>query len=275
MEESMDYFTRLEEAAKALGELGSPRIAVILGSGLSGIFAVEGERKKSFAAIPGFPRPTVEGHVGEVAVGRSGGRDVLIQRGRIHYYEGYDLSEVVFPVRAYALAGVRVLLVTNAAGGIRYGFFPGDLVLISDHINFVGLNPLRGPNLERLGPRFPDMSRAYDPELRRIAREVAAELGLSLKEGVYLMAPGPSFETPAEIRAFRAMGADLVGMSTVPEVIAAHHAGMRVLGISVVTNLAAGVSNQPLSHEEVLQVTKEKAMELGRLLSALIPRLPH
>jgi purine-nucleoside phosphorylase len=270
----MEYLARLEEAAKAIRELGSPKVAVILGSGLSGILSLENERKKSFAEIPGFPKPTVEGHVGEVAVGKLGGKEVLVQRGRIHYYEGYDLSDVVFPVRAYALAGVKILIVTNAAGGIRYGFFPGDLVLISDHINSLGLNPLRGPNLERLGPRFPDMSQAYDPWLRKLAREVAAELGITVKEGVYLMAPGPSYETPAEIRAFRALGADLVGMSTVPEVIAARHAGMRVLGISVVTNFAAGVSERPLSHEEVLQVTKEKAAELGRFLSNLIPRLP-
>lgn len=270
----MEYLARVKQAAQAIKELGSPKIAVILGSGLSGILSLEAERKKSFTEIPGFPRPTVEGHVGEVAVGFLGGKEVLVQRGRIHYYEGYDLSEVVFPVRAYAFLGVKILIVTNAAGGIRFGFFPGDLVLISDHINFLGANPLRGPNLPELGPRFPDMSAAYDPELRKLAREVGAELGLTLKEGVYLAAMGPSYETPAEIRAFRAWGADLVGMSTVPEVIAARHAGMRVLGISVVTNFAAGVSEKPLSHEEVLQVTKEKAAELGRLLSALIPRLP-
>jgi purine nucleoside phosphorylase I, inosine and guanosine-specific len=270
----MEYLARLEEAAKAIRELGSPKVAVILGSGLSGILSLSSERRRSFAEIPGFPVPTVEGHIGEVAVGELAGREILVQRGRIHYYEGYDLSDVVFPVRAYALAGVKILIVTNAAGGIRYGFFPGDLVLISDHINSLGLNPLRGPNLERLGPRFPDMSQAYDPGLRKLAREVAAELGITVKEGVYVMAPGPSYETPAEIRAFRALGADLVGMSTVPEVIAARHAGLKVLGISIVTNFAAGVSEKPLSHEEVLQVTKEKAAELGRLLSNLIPRLP-
>lgn len=270
----MDYVARLKEAALAIKDLGSPKIAVVLGSGLSGILPLEKERVKKFTEIPGFPRPTVEGHAGEVAVGVLGGKEVLVQRGRIHYYEGYDLSEVVFPVRAYALAGVKILVLTNAAGGIRFGFFPGDLVLIYDHINFLGANPLRGANIAELGPRFPDMSAAYDPELRKLAREVGAELGIALKEGVYIAALGPSYETPAEIRAFRAWGADLVGMSTVPEAIAARHAGMRVLGISVVTNFAAGVSPQPLSHEEVLAVTKAKAAELGRLLSALIPRLP-
>ncbi|MCS7240207.1 MAG: purine-nucleoside phosphorylase [Candidatus Bipolaricaulota bacterium] len=270
----MEYVARLKEAAQAIKELGSPKVAVILGSGLSGILTLAGERRRKFLEIPGFPRPTVEGHVGEVAVGTLGGKEVLIQRGRIHYYEGYDPADLVFPVRAYALAGVKILVITNAAGGIRYGFFPGDIVLISDHINFLGVNPLRGPNLPELGPRFPDMSQAYDPALRKLAREVGAELGISLKEGVYLAALGPSYETPAEIRAFRAWGADLVGMSTVPEVIAARHAGMQVLGISVVTNFAAGVSPRPLSHEEVLAVTQNKAAELGRLLSALIPRLP-
>lgn len=270
----MDYLARLNQAAQTLAELGSPKVAVILGSGLSGILPVSSERKKRFTEIPGFPTPTVEGHAGEVAVGMLGDREILVQRGRIHYYEGYELAEVVFPVRGYAKIGVRILIVTNAAGGIAPGLFPGDLVLICDHINFLGANPLRGPNLAELGPRFPDMSAAYDPELRKLAREVAWELGLSLKEGVYLAALGPSYETPAEIRAFRAWGADLVGMSTVPEVIAARHAGMRVLGISLVTNLAAGVSATPLSHEEVLAVTKERASLLGQVLSALIPRLP-
>ncbi len=270
----MDHMERFREAAQSIRELGSPKVAVVLGSGLSRILPLEGERVKKFTEIPGFPRPTVEGHAGEVAVGTLGGKEVLVQRGRIHFYEGYDLAEVVFPVRVYALVGVRILILTNAAGGIRFGFFPGDLVLISDHINFLGANPLRGPNIAELGPRFPDMSAAYDPELRKLAREVGAELGIPLKEGVYLAALGPSYETPAEIRAFRAWGADLVGMSTVPEVIAARHAGMRVLGISVVTNFAAGVAPQPLSHEEVLEVTQAKAAELGRLLSALIPRLP-
>lgn len=270
----MEYLARLEEAAKAIRELGSPKVAVILGSGLSGILSLSSERRRSFAEIPGFPVPTVEGHIGEVAVGELAGREILVQRGRIHYYEGYELSDVVFPVRVYAKLGVKVLIVTNAAGGISPGLFPGDLVLISDHINFLGANPLRGPNLADLGPRFPDMSEAYDKGLRKLARELGAELGIPLKEGVYVAAMGPSYETPAEIRAFRALGADLVGMSTVPEVIAAHHAGMRVLGISVVTNFAAGVSEKPLSHGEVLQITKEKAAELGRFLSNLIPRLP-
>lgn len=263
----------VERAAKALGKLGRPKSAVILGSGLSDILPLEGERALAFSDIPGFPVPSVAGHRGEVAVGRLGDGEILVQRGRVHYYEGHDLWDIVFPVRVYALLGVRTLLITNAAGGIAPGLFPGDLVLISDHINLMGANPLRGPNLEGLGPRFPDLSASYDPELRRLAHEVGDELGIPLREGVYVATMGPSYETPAEIRAFRALGADLVGMSTVPEVVAARHAGLRVLGVSCVTNLAAGVSQTPLSHEEVIEITRRKAKSLGQLLRALLLRL--
>lgn len=264
---------RLSRAAGALASLGRPDVAVILGSGLSDVLSLAGERKLKFADIPEFPVPTVAGHSGEVAVGTLEGREVLVQRGRLHHYEGYDLGEVVFPVRVYAMLGVRTLVITNAAGGIAPGLAPGDLVLISDHINMMGKNPLWGPNLAEFGPRFPDMSAAYDPELRRLAKKVGEELGIPLREGVYVATIGPSYETPAEIRAFSLLGADLVGMSTVPEVIAARHAGMRVLGISCVTNLAAGLARAPLSHEEVIEITQRKAAELGRLLSALIPRI--
>jgi purine-nucleoside phosphorylase len=269
----MEEMEPVARAAEALGKLGRPRSAVILGSGLSDILPLEGERALAFSDIPGFPVPSVAGHRGEVAVGRLGDREILVQRGRVHYYEGYDLWDIVFPVRVYALLGARTLLITNAAGGIAPGLFPGDLVLISDHVNLTGANPLRGPNLEGLGPRFPDLSAAYDPELRRLAHTVGDELGITLREGVYVATMGPSYETPAEIRAFRALGADLVGMSTVPEVIAARHAGLRVLGISCVTNLAAGVSQTPLSHEEVIEITRRKAKSLGQLLRALLPRL--
>lgn len=264
---------RIEQAAAALARLGRPEVAVVLGSGLSQVLPLQGERTLRFSDIPGFPAPTVAGHAGEVAVGEVSGRTVLVQRGRVHYYEGHELGEVVFPVRVYAVLGVKVLVLTNASGGIAFGLEPGDLVLLSDHINLLGGNPLRGPNLAQLGPRFPDMTAAYDPELRRRAREVAWDLGITVKEGVYLATTGPSYETPAEIRAFRALGADLVGMSTVPEAIAARHAGLRVLAISCVTNLAAGVSPTPLSHEEVIAITRRKAGELGRLLLALIPKL--
>lgn len=269
----MDIMERIEQAAAALSRLGRPEVAVVLGSGLSSVLALEGERALRFSEIPGFPVPTVSGHTGEVAVGGVGGREVLVQRGRVHFYEGHELSEVVIPVRAYAILGVRTLVITNASGGIGDGFFPGDLVLISDHINMMGGNPLWGPNLDRLGPRFPDMSAAYDPGLRKLAHKVAGWLGIELKEGVYLATMGPSYETPAEIQAFKALGADLVGMSTVPEVIAARHAGMQVLGISCVSNFAAGIAKQPLSHEEVIETTRRRAKDLGRLLSALLPQL--
>ena len=269
----MDIMERIERAAEALSRLGQPEVAVVLGSGLSSVLTLEEGRALEFGEIPGFPVPTVSGHAGRVEVGTVGGREVLVQRGRIHYYEGYGLSEVVIPVRAYAVLGVKTLIITNASGGIADGLSPGDLVLITDHINMLGGNPLRGPNLERLGPRFPDMTAAYDPGLRERAKEVAARLGIELKEGVYLATMGPSYETPAEIRAFKTLGADLVGMSTVPEVIAARHAGLKVLGISCVTNFAAGIAKQPLSHEEVIETTRRKAAELSRLLSALVPQL--
>lgn len=269
----MGEMERIERAAQALAKLGTPEVAVILGSGLSGVFPVAGERALSFTKIPGFPAPSVPGHAGEVAVGDVSGRTVLVQRGRVHPYEGHPLTDVVLPVRAYARLGVRVLVLTNASGGIAHGLEAGDLVLLSDHINFLGDNPLRGPNLDPLGPRFPDMTEVYDPALRKVARDVAWDLGIRLKEGVYLATLGPSYETPAEIRAFRALGADLVGMSTVPEAIAARHAGLKVLAISCVTNLAAGVSLQPLSHDEVMETSRRRAGDLGRLLTALVPRL--
>lgn len=269
----MEEMERIERAANALAKLGRPEVAVVLGSGLSGVFPLVEERTLSFTAIPGFPSPSVAGHAGKVGVGTISGRTVLVQRGRVHFYEGHPLADVILPVRAYARLGVRTLVLTNAAGGIAHGLEAGDLVLLSDHINFLGENPLRGPNLDALGPRFPDMTEVYDQALRRIARAVAGELGITLKEGVYLATRGPSYETPAEIRAFRALGADLVGMSTVPEAIAARHAGLRVLAISCVTNLAAGVSPTPLSHDEVIETSRRKAADLGRLLTSLIPRL--
>ncbi len=269
----MEEMERIERAAKALARLGKPEAAVVLGSGLSGVFPLEQERALPFGEIPGFPAPSVAGHAGEVAVGVVSGRTVLVQRGRVHHYEGHPLADVVLPVRAYARLGVKVLVLTNASGGIAYGLEAGDLVLLSDHINLLGDNPLRGPNLDALGPRFPDMTEAYDPALRKITRDVAWDLGIRLKEGVYLATLGPSYETPGEIRAFRALGADLVGMSTVPEAIVARHAGMKILGISCVTNLAAGVSPQPLSHDEVIETSRRRAADLGRLLTALVPRL--
>jgi purine-nucleoside phosphorylase len=268
---------RLAEAHAALQEriVETPDVAITLGSGLSKAFGVpEGGRIVPAEEIPHYPRPTVTGHAGEFWAGRIGERSVLVQRGRTHFYEGHGLDEIVFATRLFAMLGAKTLIVTNASGAINPDYRAGDLVVITDHINMLGANPLHGPNLERLGPRFPDLSAAYTPRLRALAKEVADAEGIELREGVYVAALGPSYETPAEIRAFRAMGADLVGMSTVPEVIAAAHAGMDVLGISIATNLAAGVDpDATLTHEEVIETTDRKGAEMRRLLLGIIARL--
>ena len=253
----------------------TPDVAITLGSGLSKAFGVpEGGQIIPADEIPHTPRPTVVGHAGEFWAGRIEGKSLLIQRGRAHFYEGHSLDEIVFSTRVFAMLGIKTLIVTNASGAINPAFRAGDLVLITDHINALGVNPLHGPNLDRLGPRFPDMSAAYTPRLRQLAKQVAETEGIELKEGVYVAALGPSYETPAEIRAFHAMGADLVGMSTVPEVIAATHAGMEVLGISIATNLAAGVDpDATLTHEEVIETTDRKGAEMRRLLLGIVARL--
>jgi purine-nucleoside phosphorylase len=268
---------RLEKAASDLAGCleSTPEAVVILGSGLSEAFGpFDGGIFLPWEKVPGFPLPTVSGHAGDLWAGKLQDRYVLVQRGRTHAYEGYTLDEVVFSIRLYALAGIDTLIVTNASGAINPEFSAGDLVLITDHINMLVANPLCGPNLDRLGPRFPDMSFAYSPRLRALAKEAASQEGISLQEGIYLATRGPSYETPSEIRAFRALGADLVGMSTVPEVITAVHAGMEVLGISCATNLAAGVDPEArLSHEEVVETTRRKGAEMRRLLEAVIARL--
>ena len=243
----------------------TPSIGVILGSGL-GAFAGKADGVEvPFSSIPGFPRPTVAGHAGLIKLGRT----VAVMAGRIHYYEGHPIDDVVLPVFLLHRFGVRTLIVTNASGGVNKAYAPGDLVLISDHVNFMGVNPLRGPNLE-IGPRFPDMTATYDPALRALAR---AASGQALAEGVYAAFAGPSYETPAEIRMMAAVGVDLVGMSTVPEVIAAAYLGMRVLGVSCVTNAAAGIFPQPLDHAEVIARGKEAAPRFIRLLDETIGRL--
>ncbi len=273
-DERWERLTVATEAVRArLAE--TPVVAIMLGSGLSDAFGVpDGGMRIPCSEIPGFPTPTVPGHAGELWIGRIGRMPTLLQRGRTHYYEGGSMDDVVFATRLYARLGVKTLIVTNASGAIRPDLRAGDLVLLTDHINMLGANPLRGPNLEELGPRFPDMSAAYTPRLRAIAREAATAEKVELKEGVYVATLGPSYETPAEIRAFRAMGADLVGMSTVPEVIAAAHAGMEVLGISIATNLAAGVDpNAALTHDEVMETTRRKGAELRRLIMAVLVRL--
>ncbi len=269
-------FEKATEAAEfiAARTLLRPRVAIVLGSGL-GAFAEKLEQATAipFGAIPHFPRSTVEGHSGRLVVGMVSGVPVAAMQGRVHAYEGYSSEEVTFPVRVLGRMGVQRLVLTNAAGGINEGFRQGQLVLIADHINFSGRNPLVGPNDERLGLRFFDMSEAYSARLRELARKAAQDMDLDLEEGVYLCVAGPSFETPAEIRAFERMGADLVGMSTVQETIVALHMGLEVLGISCVTNMAAGIQATPLSHEEVMETGRAVEARLAGLLSRVVPEL--
>ena len=266
----------LEEAVGWLRERTSlsPRVGVVLGSGLGGFASCLTDRLEiPYETIPHWPVSTAEGHAGRLVLGRLGELPVAVMAGRVHLYEGYRPDQVVFGVRVLGRLGARALVLTNAAGGINPAFQRGLLVLISDHINLQGANPLVGPNEESLGPRFPDMTEAYSVRLRQIARETAAELGIPVAEGVYAAMLGPSYETPAEIRFLRIIGADLVGMSTVPEVIAARHMGLSVLAISCVTNMAAGLAPGPLSHREVLETGEIVRDRLSRLLEALLPRI--
>jgi len=251
-----------------------PLVGVVLGSGLGGLAdELEGRVEIPYAEIPGWPVSTAVGHAGTLVLGTLDGISVAVMRGRAHLYEGIGGERVAFGVRVLGALGIRSLVVTNASGAIHPGFEPGQLVLISDHVNLQGTSALVGPNDESLGPRFPDMSDAYDPELRARAHEAAARLGLELGEGVYAAWLGPQFETPAEIRFMRAAGGDLAGMSTVQEVIAARHMGIRVLGISVVTNMAAGVLPERIDHEIVLEVGARAAGSVTALLRELVPTL--
>jgi purine-nucleoside phosphorylase len=250
-----------------------PRVGVVLGSGLGGLVdAIEERVEISYADIPGWPASTAVGHAGVLVLGHVDGFALAVMRGRAHLYEGIPADRAVFGVRVLARLGVRTLVVTNAAGGIHESYEPGDLVLISDHMNLMGTSPLVGPNDDSLGPRFPDLTDAYDPELREAAREAAGRLGFDVAEGVYAAWLGPQFETPAEIRFMRTIGAQLAGMSTAPEVIAARHLGVRCLGISVVTNQAAGLAGK-LAHEDVLAVGAEAQPRLTALLRELLPAL--
>lgn len=251
-----------------------PKAGVILGSGLGGLAdALEDSVEIPYEDIPGWPVSTAVGHAGVLVLGSLDGAPIAVMRGRAHLYEGLGADRVVFGVRVLGRLGIRALVVTNAAGGINETYRPGQLVLISDHVNLQGTSALVGPNDESLGPRFPDMSDAYDPELRARAREAAGRLGIELGEGVYAAWLGPQFETPAEIRFMRALGGDLAGMSTVQEVIAARHMGIRCLGISVVTNMAAGVLPEKIDHEAVLEVGAQAAGSLTSLLRELVPTL--
>jgi purine-nucleoside phosphorylase len=269
-------FLQAERAAKFILSKTKlrPKIALILGSGL-GAFADEFESaaKIPYAKIPHFPRSTAIGHAGQLVLGKVGGIPVVGMQGRVHPYEGYSAKQVAFPARVFARMGVKALIVTNAAGGINLNYSEGALVALRDHINLQGTNPLIGPNEDRFGPRFPDMTRAYDPEFRRFAAEAGKNLSLNLHQGVYLALAGPNYETPAEIHAFRTLGADLVGMSTVPEVLAARHSGIRVLGISCVTNMAAGITGKSLSAEEVFETGAKVKHQFIALLRAIIPRI--
>lgn len=250
-------------------------IGVVLGSGL-GAFAeaLEDRFETPYKDIAGCPPSTIEGHAGKLVTGRACGREIVVLSGRAHLYEGYSAREVVFGIRELARRGVRSVVLTNAAGAINLAYQPGDVVVISDHINLMGANPLTGPNDDELGPRFPGMCEAYSAEYREIARQAGQEIGLNLREGVYCGMHGPSYETPAEIHFLRAIGADLVGMSTVPETIAANHVGMKVLGLSCVTNMASGVLPARLLHDDVLKTADRIRETLAKLLTLLVARLP-
>ncbi|MFC3803100.1 purine-nucleoside phosphorylase [Cohnella sp. GCM10012308] len=266
----------IEEAAAYISERTDlrPEVGLILGSGL-GVIGDEMEEAVTipYEDIPHFPVSTVEGHAGELVVGRLQGRPVALMRGRFHMYEGYEPERTALPVRVMKLLGIKTLFVTNAAGGVNLAYEPGNLMIISDHLNLTGRNPLVGPNDNALGVRFPDMSDAYTRRLRQIAKETAAELGIPVREGVYAGLLGPNYETPAEIRMLRVIGADAVGMSTVSEVLVARHSGLEVIGISCISNMAAGILDQPLSHEEVMETTERVKQQFIRLVLALLPKL--
>lgn len=251
-----------------------PEVAIVLGTGLGALARdIEGATHIPYADLPGFRRPTVESHAGELILGTLAGRQVAVCSGRFHLYEGYSIAEVVFPVRVLGALGARTLVISNVSGGMHPLWNPGDLVLLADHINLLGANPLTGPNDDTVGPRFPDMSEPYDPELRRVARAAALDLGLLLREGVYVAVPGPSLETRAEYRMLRGLGADVVGMSTVPEVVAAVHQGMRVLGISIITDQCLPDALEPVSVERILAVAGEAEPKLTALVRGVLERL--
>ncbi len=274
--DTLDEFSRAEAAAEFIRSKTAlrPEIALVLGSGL-GDFAdgMSDAVRIPYGEIPHFPRSTAIGHAGRLVMGRIAATPVAVMQGRVHFYEGHSIKDVAFPIRVFGRLGLRAVILTNAAGGISSGLRPGCLVLIRDHINLQAASPVTGPNDERFGLRFFDMTTAYDPEFRRIAQAEAKRLGMWLGSGVYAALPGPSYETPAEIHYLKIIGADLVGMSTVPEVIAARHMGIRVLAISCVTNLAAGLSQQAINHLEVLEIGARVQKELVALLTAVIPRV--
>lgn len=252
-----------------------PDLALVLGSGLGGLAdRIEAPVYIPYGQIPHFPVSTAPGHAGRFVFGRLSGRMVLCMQGRFHYYEGHDMAAIALPVRVLKALGCRALVLTNAAGGVNWDFAVGDFMLITDHINFMGANPLRGENDDAIGPRFCDMTHVYTPEFQQTARQVAAQQGITLREGVYLGYMGPSFETPAEIRAFRTLGADAVGMSTVPEAIAASHCGLPVLGVSLITNMAAGMAGKRLSGDEVIEIANQRGPVFQDFIRTVAGALP-
>lgn len=271
----MDGYKHIKKAAEVIEKnCGRADIAIVLGSGLGDYASCVSDAKEiAYKDIPGFPQPTVKGHAGKFIFGTLQGKRVLMMNGRFHSYEGLPMEQIAMPVRVMRLLGVQKLILTNAAGGVNTDFSSGDLMLLTDFINLTGKNPLRGENYEEFGPRFPDMTHAYSPALIKTALECAELLDIKLRQGVYCWMPGPSYETPAEIRMIRTLGADAVGMSTVPETIVARHSGMEVLGISCITNMAAGILDQPLSHEEVMAAGEKVQKTFRSLLDAIVAKL--
>ncbi|OGI21265.1 MAG: purine-nucleoside phosphorylase [Candidatus Melainabacteria bacterium RIFOXYA12_FULL_32_12] len=268
MQESVNFIK------SKLSELNAiPNIGLVLGSGLGDIAdEIEGI-KIPYSEIPGFRASTVTGHSGNLVIGKLNTKTVIAMQGRLHFYEGYSISEVIYPVRVMKALGISTLILTNAAGGINKNFNPGDLMIIVDHINLMGNNPLIGKNLNELGPRFVDLTYAYDKELVKLTENTAKDLNTPTQKGVYIAVTGPTYETPAEIRMLRTLGADAVGMSTVPEVIAANHMGLKVLGISCITNMAAGILDQPLNHDEVIETSRKTKQNFTKLIKTVIERI--
>lgn len=251
-----------------------PEIGIVLGSGLGDFAdAIEDKIEIPYTEIPGFPVSTVKGHDGKLIFGKINSKEVCVMKGRIHYYEGYDIKEVVYPIEVLAGLGIKTLILTNAAGGVNTDFEPADLMIINDHINLMGKNPLIGPNDENLGPRFPDMTDLYNKDLIEVAEKSAKKLGIDIQEGVYMYFTGPSYETAAEVRMARILGADAVGMSTVPEAIIARHRGLKILGISTITNMSTGILDTPLDHTEVVEVGQEVAGKFKELLKEIIEEI--
>lgn len=272
----MNYMDKIKEAVEYIKykTKSVPTVGLILGSGLGSLAdRIENAVVIKYEDIPSFPVSTVEGHAGQLVIGELSGKVVVAMQGRFHYYEGYPLKDVTFPIRVMIGLGIKSMIVTNAAGGANTEYTPGDLMIITDHINFTGQNPLIGGNLNELGPRFLDMTRAYNRDYIDMARKSGEKLGLNLKEGVYMWFTGPTYETPSEVKLARILGADAVGMSTVPEVIVANHEGVKVLGISCITNMASGILDQPLNHEEVVETSMKVKDDFEKLLIEILDKM--